>query len=315
MKAYAVPSAGAAPLIIDVDIPEPGPGEARIRISAASVNGFDLAVAAGYMAGFFEHRYPLVLGREFTGVVDALGDDVDGIVVGDRVIGVVSKPHLKEGAFAEYTTAIVESGLAPAPASLTDAAASALAHTGSTALVTLAELGETNGKTLLIVGATGGVGTLLVQLAATAGATVIATGRTEEGRALMKELGAAHAVDYADLAREVRAIAPDGVDAAVHLIGDVGEVASLVRDGGQLLSPVVYSPDMVPGADRIEVTIVAGYPTGDGLRRLSGLVDSGELKVIVDREKTLDEMDAAFTEYMADHKIGNIVVIVGDEER
>jgi NADPH:quinone reductase-like Zn-dependent oxidoreductase len=314
MKAYVVASAGAAPAILDVDIPEPGAGEARIRVSAASVNGFDLAVAAGYMAGFLEHRYPLVLGREFMGVVDALGDGVDGVAVGDRVIGVVSKPHLKEGAFAQYTTAIVENSLAPAPASLTDAAASALAHTGSTALVTLAELGDAQGKTVLIVGATGGVGTLLVQLASAAGATVIATGRTEEGRALMTELGAAYAVDYADLEGEVRAIAPDGVDAAVHLIGDVGQIASLVRDGGQLLSPVVFSADMVPGADRIEVTIVAGYPTGDGLRRLSGLVDSGELKVIVDREKTLDEMDAAFTEYMADHKIGNIVVIVGEEE-
>lgn len=311
MKAYAVSSAGEAPAIVEVDIPEPAPGEARIRVSAASVNGFDLAVAAGYMNGFFEHRYPLVLGREFTGIVDALGEGVDGLVVGDRVIGVVSKPHLQEGAFAEYTTAIVESSVAHAPSSLTDAAAAALAHTGSTALVTLEALGDAEGKTLLIVGATGGVGTLLVQLASAAGATVIATGRTEEGRTLLRELGAAYSVDYADLDGEVRAIAPDGVDAAVHLIGDVGQVASLVRDDGVLLSPVVYSPDMVPGVERIQFVPIAGYPTGDGLRKLADLVDSGALQVIVDREKSLDEMDAAFAEYMADHKIGNIVVIVG----
>jgi NADPH:quinone reductase-like Zn-dependent oxidoreductase len=311
MKAYVVSSAGEAPAILDVDIPEPAPGEARIRVSAASINGFDLAVAAGYMNGFFEHRYPLVLGREFAGVVDALGDGVDGLVIGDRVIGVVSKPHLQEGAFAEYTTAIVESGIAHAPSSLTDAAAAGLAHTGSAALVTLEALGDAEGKTLLIVGATGGVGTLLVQLAAAAGATVIATGRTEEGRTLLGELGAAYAVDYADLEGEVRAIAPDGVDAAIHLIGDVGQVASLVRDDGVLLSPVVYSPDMVPGVERIQFVPIAGYPTGDGLRKLADLVDSGALQVIVDREKSLDDMDAAFAEYMGDHKIGNIVVIVG----
>ncbi len=312
MKAYVVPSAGESPVIQEVDIPEPGPGEARIRVTAASVNGFDLAVAAGYMAGFFEHRYPLVLGREFSGVVDALGDGVDGVAIGDRVIGVVSKPHLQEGAFAEYTTAIAESGLALAPAALTDAAAAGLAHTGSTALVTLAALGDPAGKTVLIVGATGGVGTLLVQLASAAGATVIATGRTEEGRALVTSLGAAHAVDYADLEGEVRAIAPDGVDAAIHLIGDVGQIATLVRDGGQLLSPVIYSPDMVPGAERIEVVPIAGYPTGDGLRKLADLVDQGRLQVIVDREKSLDEIESAFAEYVADHKIGNIVVIVGE---
>ena len=311
MKAYVVPSAGESPVIQEVDIPEPGPGEARIRVSAASINGFDLAVAAGYMAGFFEHRYPLVLGREFAGVVDLLGDGTDGVAIGDRVIGVVSKPHLQEGAFAEYTTAIVESGVALAPKSLTDAAAAGLAHTGSTALVTLDALGDASGKTLLIVGATGGVGTLLVQLASAAGAIVIGTGRTEEGRALLTELGAAHAVDYADLDGEVRAIAPDGVDAAIHLIGDVGQIASLVRDGGKLLSPVVYSPDMVPGAERIEVLPIAGYPTGDGLRKLAALVDDGALRVIVDREKSLDDIDSAFADYMS-HKIGNIVVIVGD---
>ncbi|GAA4354765.1 NADP-dependent oxidoreductase [Microbacterium rhizosphaerae] len=310
MKAYAVSSAGEAPAIQEVDIPEPGPGEARIRVTAASVNGFDVAVAAGYMSGFFEHRYPLVLGREFAGVVDALGEGVDGFEIGDRVIGVVSKPHLQEGAFAEYTTAIAHSGLALAPDALADAEAAGLAHTGSTALVTLAMLGDAAGKTLLIVGATGGVGTLLVQLAAAAGATVIATARTEAGRELMRELGAAYAIDYADLEGEVRAIAPEGVDAAVHLIGDVGQIAGLVRDGGQLLSPVVYAPEMVPGADRVEVGIVAGYPTGDGLRTLAALVDSGGLRVIVDREKSLDQMDAAFAEYMGDHKIGNIVIKV-----
>lgn len=311
MKAYVVPSAGESPAILEVDIPEPGPGEARIRVSAASVNGFDLAVAAGYMNGMFEHRYPLVLGREFAGIVDALGDDVEGIVVGDRVIGVVSKAHLQEGAFAEYTTAIVESSVAHAPTSLTDAAAASLAHTGSTALAALAGLGDPDGKTLLIVGATGGVGTLLVQLAASAGATVIATGRTEEGRTLLKELGASYTVDYADLEGEVRAIAPEGVDAAVHLIGDIGQIATLVKDGGLLLSAVAYSPDGIADPERIQFVPVAGYPTGDGLRKLASLVDSGELQVVIDREKTLDEMDAAFAEYIGDHKIGNIVVIVG----
>lgn len=310
MKAYAVQSAGEAPAILELDIPEPAPGEARIRVSASSVNGFDLAVAAGYMSGYFEHRYPLVLGREFAGVIDALGDGVEGVVIGDRVIGVVSKPHLQEGAFAEYTTAVVESSVAVAPESLTDAAAAGLAHTGSTALITLDALGELSGKTVLIVGATGGVGTLLVQLASAAGATVIATGRTEEGRTLLRELGAAHAVDYADLEAEVRAIAPDGVDAAIHLVGDVGAVGGLVRDGGQLVSPVAYVFEG-PDAERIQFATIAGYPTGDGLRKLADLVDRGALQVIVDREKSLDEMDAAFAEYATDHKLGNIVVIVG----
>ena len=68
---------------------------------------------------------------------------------------------------------------------------------------------------------------------------------------------------------------------------------------------------MVPGGDRVEVVAIAGYPTGDGLRKLADLVDSGQLQVIVDREKKLDEIDSAFAEYMG-HKIGNIVVIVAE---
>ena len=100
MRSFAVSAAGAQAAQQNLEIPEPAPGEARVRVTAASVNGFDVAVAAGYMVNFFEHRYPVVLGREFAGVVDAVGESVDSVAVGDRVFGVVAKAHLAEGAFA-----------------------------------------------------------------------------------------------------------------------------------------------------------------------------------------------------------------------
>lgn len=310
MKAYAVQAEGSQPAHVDLDVPDPEAGEVRVRVAAASVNGFDLAVAAGYMGGFFEHRYPVVLGREFTGVIDDLGDDVDGYVVGDRVLGVVSKPHLKEGAFAEYTTAIAANSIVIAPASLSDSEAASLAHTGSTALLCLAALGDDpSGTKVLIVGATGGVGTLLVQLAAAAGAEVIATGRTDDGRALLTDLGAAHAVDYTDLEGAVRAIAPDGVDAAVHLSGDAVAISALVKDGGVFVSAILYAPEMLPGAERLEFVAIAGYPTGDGLRYLADLADNGSLRVIVDRELPFDEVGAGFGAY-GHGTIGNIVVVM-----
>lgn len=310
MKAYAVESEGAQPSHVDLDVPQPDPGEVRVRVSAASVNGFDLAVAAGWMGAFFEHRYPVVLGREFTGVIDDLGDEVEGFVVGDRVLGVVSKPHLKEGAFAEYTTAIAANSVVLAPDSLSDAEAASLAHTGSTALLCLAALGdEPAGTTLLVVGATGGVGTLLTQLAAAEGVEVIATGRTEEGRAMMTELGAAHSIDYARLEAEVRALAPDGVDAAVHLSGDAEQIAALVKDGGTFISALLYTPEMLPGSERLEFVAIAGYPTGDGLRRLSELAGTGALRIIVDRELPFDDVAAGFDAF-GHETIGNIVVLI-----
>jgi len=309
MRAYAVATEGAPPAHHDLDVPDPDDGEVRVRVTAASVNGFDIAVAAGYMTGFFEHRYPLVLGREFAGVIDAVGPGVDGFAVGDRVLGVVSKPHLKEGAFAEYTTAVAESGVVAAPDALTDAAAASLGHTGCTALLILSALGDVDGKTILVVGATGGVGTLLTQLAAAEGARVIATGRTEEGRQLLLELGAAHAVDYADLVASVRAIAPDGVDGAVHLHGNPAEFAPLVKDGGVLASTLLYAPEMFPDADRLTPAPIAGYPTGAGLRKLTGLVDAGSLRVIIDRQHGFDEVADAFAAY-GHETIGNIVVLI-----
>jgi NADPH:quinone reductase len=309
MRAFIVSEPGAAPAHADIDPPQPEPGEARVKVTAASVNGFDVAVAAGYMAGFFEHRYPLVLGREFTGVVDEIGDGVEGLQPGDRVLGVVSKPFLREGAFAEYTTAFAADGLVLAPAELSDAAAASLAHTGSTALAIERALGDLAGRKVLVVGATGGVGTLIVQLAAAAGAEVIATGRTAEGRALLIELGAAHTVDYADLEASVRAIAPDGVQSAVHLSGDAAEIAALIEDGGAFVSPVLYSPEMLPAAERLQFTPIAAYPNGPDLRHLVDLVERGDLTVIVDREHPFDAVEQAFSEYGRE-TVGNIVVML-----
>ncbi|WP_137844594.1 NADP-dependent oxidoreductase [Microbacterium sp. 2FI] len=310
MRAYAVQSAGEQPATHDLEVPEPDRGEVRVRVVAASVNGFDLAVAAGYMAGFFEHRYPVVLGREFAGIVDGIGPDVDTLVIGDRVLGVVSKPHLHDGAFAEYTTAVAESSVVRTPEGMTDAAAAGLGHTGSTALIILASLGDVAGQKILVVGATGGVGTIFTQLAAAMGAEVIATGRTEEGRSLMAELGAAHTVDYADLDAEVRAIAPDGVDAVVHLIGDAASLAPLVRDGGMFVSTLLYAPEMFPDPERLTPAPIAGFPSGDGLRLLTGMVDDGRLRVIIDREVEFDEIGDAFAAYGRE-TIGNIVVRIG----
>lgn len=310
MRTFAVSAAGAQAAQLNLEIPEPAPGEARVRVTMASVNGFDVAVAAGYMVDFFEHRYPVVPGREFAGVVDAVDESVDSVAVGDRVFGVVAKAHLAEGAFAEYTTVDAAGSLARTPASLTDAEAAGLGHTGSTALAIMAALGDLAGRTVLIVGATGGVGTLLVQLAAAAGATVIATGRTEQGRAVLTGLGAAHAVDYSDLTAAVRSVAPDGVDAAVHLAGDAAEIAPLIVDGGTLASALLYAPQLFPDGGRITPAPIDGSPTAESIGRLAELVEQGRLRVIVDREHEFSQIHEAFAHFGRE-TVGNLVVLIG----
>ena len=97
MRTTAMTGFDSAPTLTDLEVPEPAEGEVRVRVRAASVNGFDLAVAAGYTKDFMEHRFPLVLGKDFAGQVDAIGAGVTGYAVGDRVFGTVTKPYLGDG--------------------------------------------------------------------------------------------------------------------------------------------------------------------------------------------------------------------------
>ena len=118
MRAFAMTDFDAVPALIDLDVPEPAEGEVRVRIRAASVNGFDLAVAAGYTKDYMEHRFPLVLGKDFAGEVDAVGTGVTDYAVGDRVFGIVTKPYLGDGSFAEYVTVPTAIGIAKLPESV-----------------------------------------------------------------------------------------------------------------------------------------------------------------------------------------------------
>src|SRR6195952_1674397 len=118
MRAVAFTAFGAAPEVREIELPEPGEGEVRVRVHAASLNGFDLAVANGYLQGMMEHRFPVVLGKDFAGTVDALGAGVTAYAVGDRVFGVVTKAFLGDGSFGEYVTVPVAVGLAHLPGSV-----------------------------------------------------------------------------------------------------------------------------------------------------------------------------------------------------
>ena len=89
MRAFAMTDFDAVPALTDLDLPEPAEGEVRVRIRAASLNGFDLAVAAGYTKDYMEHRFPLVLGKDFAGEVDAVGTAERELVsrLGAEVVG------------------------------------------------------------------------------------------------------------------------------------------------------------------------------------------------------------------------------------
>ena len=206
VRAITMTGFDAAPQLSEQDRPEPGDGEVRVRVRAASVNGFDLAVASGMTKDYMEHRFPLVLGKDFAGEVDAVGTGVTGFSPGDRVFGAVTKPFLGDGSFAEYVTVPTSVGLAGLPASVSFVDGGALGLAGSTAHLAVEAAQLEAGQTVLVVGATGGVGTFALQLARAAGARVLATAHSAQQRDLVTRLGAAAVVDHSgDVVAQVRA--------------------------------------------------------------------------------------------------------------
>ncbi len=309
MRAVAFAEFGAAPQVHDIAIPEPAEGEVRVRVRAASVNGFDLAVAAGYLDGMMEHRFPVVLGKDFAGVVDAVGAGVEGYTVGDRVFGVVTKSFLGDGSFGEYVTVPVALGLAilPGSVSFTDGAALGLAGTAAVDAVDAARLEA--GQVVLVAGATGGVGNQVVQLAMRSGATVIATAHSEAERALVTGLGAVELVDYrGDVAAQVMAARPGGVDAVIHLAGDAAALLPAVRDGGRFASTLLGSPEQLP-TETATVVPVYATPTTATLDRLADNNARRHTTVTVERVYPLEQAAQAFADFGAG-TVGKLVLTI-----
>ena len=308
MRVITLPEFGSALELSEIDTPQPAAGEVRVRVHAASVNGFDLAVAAGYLNGLMEHRFPVVLGKDFAGIVDAVGADVTGYVVGDRVFGVVTKAHLGDGSFGEFVVVPTATGLAKLPEQVDFArgAALGLAGTAAQAAVDAAQL--TPGSTVLVVGATGGVGNQALQLAAAAGATVIATARTALGIAQVRLLGASEVVDHTqNLSEAVLAAHPDGVDVVLHFAGDAATVLPALRAGGRLVSTLIGSPDQL-ASDTVTVVPILADPTPEVLTRLAESLAAGRTSVTVQGSYALADVAEAFDDFESGAR-GKLVIL------
>lgn len=306
MKALVLKQFGGIPEITDLPLPDPADGEVRIHVAATSVNGFDLAVAAGYLDGIMEHTFPLVLGKDVAGTVDAVGSGVTGYNIGDRVFGVVTKAHLGEGSFAEYVTTSV-SGLAVIPEDLSFDGAAALGLAGCTALDAFDAAGIQPGQTVLVSGATGGVGSMLVQLSAQAGAHVTATARSETEQAHVTTLGASGTVGYTtDLTGMLASPQPESFDAVFHLAGDPASLVAATKAGGRLISTLLQSAEQV---DAGAVTVIPIYanPVTATLNRLAENHTEGSTLVSIAHNYPLEQGAEALAHF-GRGKTGKILI-------
>jgi NADPH:quinone reductase-like Zn-dependent oxidoreductase len=305
MRAIVLAEQGAAPALAEVPTPEPAEGEVLVRVASSSLNGFDSAVAAGYLTGMMEHRFPVVLGKDFAGTVAAVGADVTRLAVGDQVFGVVTKPYLGDGGFGEYVLVGDQVGIAHVPEGLDLATAGALGLAGTAAVDALSVADPQPGETVLISGATGGVGAIAIQYLAAAGARVIASALPGAETDFVLGLGATDVVDHTgDLPGQVGAISPDGVDLILHLAGDGPALAALLADKGRLVSTLGLGADQHPAATAIMAT-----PTAATLDRLAADVAAGRIQVPVSHTYDLTEVPAAFTAF-AGGTLGKLAVTV-----
>ena len=292
----------------DVERPVPGRGEARIRVAATAFNPVDGGIRGGYLRDVFPVALPHTPGIDVAGTVDALGDGVGDIEVGDEVIGFL--PMVEDGAAAEYVVAPAEI-LAPAPSTIPLVDAAALPSVGLTAWQALFVHGKVAaGQRVLINGAGGAVGDYAVQLATRAGAHVIATASPRSSERV-RTAGADEIIDHTSTT--VAAAVSTPVDVLLNLAPiqpeELKALAALVRPGGVVVSTTVWMP--APADEQRGVRAVDVFVRSDAeqLSRLVALVDSGELRVEIADRVPLAELPAVHAKADAGALSGKVLVL------
>jgi NADPH:quinone reductase-like Zn-dependent oxidoreductase len=290
MRAVHVPAAGEKPQIGDLPIPAVTDGSVLIRVKAAALNPVDNVIAAGYFTGMLPHEYPLVLGRDAAGTVEAVGASVEHVKPGDEVFGhVLLAPPVQAGTLAEYAV-LPAAAVALKPAGIDFVQAAALPLAAAAAAQAVDAIDPQPGQTVMVNGASGGVGSYAIQLLAARGATVIATG-TDTGR--LTGLGASTVVDRGagPVAEQVLAAHPGGVDALVNLFGNTADDVPLaaVRRGGKV-STLTQAPDAEAGAAAgLTVAPIMAAAVREVTGPLAEQAAAGTLTIDVGSVITLDE--------------------------
>ena len=292
----------------DVDVPIPGPGEVRIRVAGTSFNSVDGNIRAGVMQGPIPVVLPHTPGLDVAGTVDALGDDVSNVTVGDKVIGFL--PMNADGASAEFVLAPADI-LAAAPSTIPLADAAALPLVGLTAWQAVFDHANVvAGQRVLINGAGGAVGGYAVQLAKAAGAHVIATA-SPRSIARVRSAGADEIVDHTTA--DVIGAVGQPVDALFNFApidpAQFAEMVALVRSGGVVVSTTVWMPAPADAERGVRAVDVFVRSDAAQLSELVARVDRGELTVDVGERVPLAELGSVHTRAIAGNLAGKVVVV------
>jgi NADPH:quinone reductase-like Zn-dependent oxidoreductase len=281
----------------------PGRGEVLIRVEVAGVNPLDHLVRSGLVPGLDGGRpFPRVLGMEAAGTVLALGEDVDGLEVGDAVFGFALTGG---GTYAE-TTVLSAPNTARIPAGLSSTVAATLPVAGTTAVDALDQLDLPAGAAVLVNGVGGGVGLAVARLAISRGLRVIGTGSATK-REQAEAIGVRF-IDYAaeDVVAAARELVPDGFDGIVDTVGGTSlrTVAPLARDPRTVIAVGDVSVSELGGR------FVDRRLDRENLERTARLALDGVLAPVITAVHPLSDAPAALATVENGHTSGKVVIKV-----
>ena len=302
MQAIVVTRYGGPEVLAAIERPTPRPGRGQvvITVAAAAVNPVDHAIRAGYLDHFVAGRLPVGLGWDVAGRIEAVGEGVDDVIVGQPVIGLLDDVLAPAAAYATHAL-IDRAALTPVPEGTDLVAAATLPLNALTADQALDLLALAPGQSLLVTGAGGGLGEYTVALGAARGLKVIGLGRPRDEDDVL-------AAGAARFVRDVAELDPvDGVLDAAQL--GPGALAR-VRDGGTFIA--VNDPAQPAPERDVRVTTVHVRADGARLARLWREVEAGRLRLRVAATYPLAEAGAAQERLAAGGVRGRLVLLPGE---
>jgi NADPH2:quinone reductase len=322
MRAIRVTAFGGPDVLTlaEVPDPQPGPGQVRVRVHAAGVNPVETYIRTGTYA--FKPALPYTPGSDGAGVVDALGESVSGLAVGDRVY-FAGPMTASTGTYAGQTVNDTRN-VHVLPAGLSFAQGAAVGVPCSTAWRALFQkAGALAGETVLIHGGSGAVGNAAIQLARAAGLTVIATAGSAKGLDLVTSLGAHHAIDHSqpEARAAIKAAAGGrGPDIVIEMLANVNLAhdAELLAPRGRIVivgsrGTLDFAPRLLMGKEATVHGMTLPNMTADEWRGVNAGVQAalaaGTLKPVVSRELPLAEAAKAHEAVMQSGAAGKIVLV------
>lgn len=242
MKAMVLDAFGGPDVLhmADIERPSAAPGNVVVQVAYASVNPADWKAREGWLSLYFQYQFPFVVGFDAAGVVVEVGEGVDGLKVGDRVVTPGNQGMGERGSYAEFLHAAAERTIL-LPDHVTFQQAASLPTAGMTAWEATLDNGKAAaGSTVVINGGAGGCGSFAIQIAKMVGAKVAATcsGHNSD---YVRALGADHVIDYRQggVTEAIRQWAPEGVDLVVDTVGQGSliDVLPAMKRGG-IICPI-----------------------------------------------------------------------------